>query len=132
MGWRRPNHRESVLIGVGAVALIPTVALLRRGDQGAVISGIAAAYVALMTLVLVVYPPEQPSATRPESPDRPAPSAPGRHRYSSFAGLVLLICFLCAADMVPTGGNTPLVTGNVTLLQQDKWLGSQVVEVVYQ
>jgi hypothetical protein len=110
---------------VGVVALIPTVVLLRRGDQGAVIAGIAAAYVALMTLVLVVYPPEQPSATRPESPDRPVPPAPGHHRYSSFAGLVLLICFLCAADMVPTGGNTLLVTGSVTLLQQDRWLGSQ-------
>ena len=123
MGWRRRNHRESVLIGVGVAALIPAIVLLRRGDQGVAISGIAAAYVALMTLVLVIYPLES-SPTRPESPDPPVPP-PGGHRYSACVGLALLVCFLCAADMVPAGGNTLLAAGSVTLLQQDKWLGSQ-------
>lgn len=140
--WR---HKQIVAVGAAA-GLALTIALLCLGPAGAEVATIVAAYIAWLGVLVTWFPlqpQQQPDSRSPNRlPTAPSPESGITHRRVPISRALKLritaiaVVIALVALAIFLGISAPLsssktfsVAGDVTLLQEDKWLNHQHVLV---
>jgi hypothetical protein len=147
MAQRGARYRKRIAAAGAVAGLVPTVFLLSLGPEGAEVATILAAYVAWLGVLAtwLGLPSQPPAETSPPdgtaplpgstpvaaSPRAPLSPAVKRRVIVIATALVIILAGLVSGiSASPSGSTSLLVTGDVTLLQQDRWLGNQRALVI--
>jgi len=128
--WR-PSDRRTVISAAVIFSTVVVIILLFIGPLGSQVATVLALYVAILTAAVAVWRRSDTQENAERKPDNQQdPREWKRWIIGSAVGLLILL--ICTSADVPSAYSTLAVTGNVTLVRQDKKQFNSTPALVFQ